>query len=175
MPVFYCFYASPVGTLLLLAKNNALIAVEFEKEQSPAQADWQQDDNHNLLMKTKAALTRYFNGEAETFADIPLAPQGTEFQQKVWQALRQVSYGKFSSYGELANKINNPKALRAVGAAVGRNPISIIIPCHRILGKNLALTGFGGGLPAKRQLLKLERIDYLDRGIEYVKAKNFRY
>lgn len=175
MSIRYCFYPSPVGNLLLLEKNQALIAVEFEKEQASIQTDWAPDEQSAVLTATKTALSRYFNGEAETFAELPLAPQGTPFQQQVWHALRQIPYGKFSSYGELAQQIGNPKAVRAVGGAVGRNPIGIIIPCHRILGKNLALTGFGGGLPAKRHLLRLEKIDYRDQGVEYVNPKHFRY
>ncbi|SMB84873.1 methylated-DNA-[protein]-cysteine S-methyltransferase [Pasteurella testudinis DSM 23072] len=175
MSIHYCFYPSPVGNLLLLEKNQALIAVEFEKEQTVLQSNWVLDEQSAVLLATKAALSRYFQGEAETFADLPLAPQGTAFQQQVWQALRQIPYGKFSSYGELAQQIGNPKAIRAVGGAVGRNPISIIIPCHRILGKNKALTGFGGGLPAKRYLLQQENITYLNKGIEYVKAKLQHY
>ena len=87
--------------------------------------------------KVRCALTRYFNGELEGFSDIPLSPKGTAFQQAIWSALRQIPYGKTASYGGLAESINNPKAVRAVGGAVGSNPISIIIPCHRVLGKNV--------------------------------------
>ncbi|TNH06375.1 methylated-DNA--[protein]-cysteine S-methyltransferase [Testudinibacter sp. TR-2022] len=173
--IYYCFHPSPVGKLLLLVKNNALIGIEFEKEQHPIQAAWQQSDTQPVLLATKMALDRYFNGEKEHFSNIPLAPQGTPFQQQVWQALLAIPYGQFSSYSALAQQIGNPKAVRAVGGAVGRNPISIIIPCHRILAKNSALTGFGGGLPAKRYLLQQENIAYLDRGIEYVKEKQQRY
>ena len=114
---------------------------------------------------------RYFNGEPESFSDIPLSPKGTAFQQAIWTALRQIPYGKTASYGGLAESINNPKAVRAVGGAVGSNPISIIIPCHRVLGKKCEITGFGGGLPAKRFLLKLENIPYIDKGVEYVKTE----
>lgn len=89
--------------------------------------------------KVRGALTRYFNGELESFSDIPLSPKGTAFQQAIWAALRQIPYGKMASYGGLAESINNPKAVRAVGGAVGSNPISIIIPCHRVLGKNVKL------------------------------------
>ncbi len=98
----------------------------------------------------RLAFERYFNGEVECFSNIPLKPEGTAFQQAIWQALREIDYGELSTYGELALRINNPKAVRAVGGAVGSNPISIIIPCHRILGKDRTLTGFGGGLEAKR-------------------------
>ena len=180
MSVSYCFYVAPIGNLLLSAKNDALIGLEFEQEQTSRQdyslePNWLLDDNHPVLIAAKSALSRYFNGEAESFSDLPLAPQGTAFQQQVWQALLAIPYGQFSSYGELAKQIGNPRAVRAVGGAVGRNPISIIIPCHRILGKNHALTGFGGGLPTKRYLLQLEKIAYFDRGIEFVKPKRFHY
>lgn len=160
---------------MLLAKNNALIGVEFERKHHIIQPSWQYNKDHPILNTTKTALQRYFKGEVETFSNIPLAPQGTPFQQQVWQALLQIPYGQSSSYSDLAQKIHHPKAIRAVGGAVGRNPISIIIPCHRILGKNQSLTGFGGGLPAKRLLLQLEKIAYLNKGTEYVKEKNCYY
>ena len=116
-------------------------------------------------------MARYFAGEAEDFGQIPLAPQGTVFQQQIWQALRQIPYGQTLNYGGIAENINNPKAVRAVGGAVGSNPISIIIPCHRVLGKKREITGFGGGLPAKRFLLQLEGIPFVDKGVEFVKPK----
>ena len=91
----------------------------------------------------------------KVFSDIPLSPKGTAFQQAIWTALRQIPYGKTASYGGLAESINNPKAVRAVGGAVGSNPISIIIPCHRVLGKKCEITGFGGGLPAKTFFIEI--------------------
>ena len=102
---------------------------------------------------------RYFNGEPESFSDIPLSPKGTAFQQAIWTALRQIPYGKTASYGGLAESINNPKAVRAVGGAVGSNPISIIIPCHRVVGTNGSLTGYAGGIDKKISLLELEHTD----------------
>ncbi|SPX41755.1 methylated-DNA-protein-cysteine methyltransferase [Haemophilus influenzae] len=108
------------------------------------------------------------------FQTFLLKPEGTAFQQAIWQALREIDYGELSSYGELALRINNPKAVRAVGGAVGSNPISIIIPCHRILGKDRTLTGFGGGLEAKRFLLQLEKIPYIDKGTENTKPRFFK-
>ena len=171
MPIYYCYYASPIGTLLMLAQQDKLTNLDFEIEQAAPNPKWILNDQLPLFTQVKSALDRYFQGEPETFADIPLAPQGTLFQQQVWQALRQIGYGKTSSYGALADSIGNPKAVRAVGGAVGSNPISILIPCHRVLGKARQLTGFGGGLPTKRYLLQLEQIEYADKGKEYVKQK----
>ncbi|WP_040977148.1 methylated-DNA--[protein]-cysteine S-methyltransferase [Necropsobacter massiliensis] len=169
--LYYCYFDSPVGRLLMLGRQDKLTNLDFEIEQAAPNPKWILNENLPLFAQVKQALTRYFNGEAEDFSDIPLAPQGTAFQQRVWQALRRIRHGETSTYGALAALIENPKAVRAVGGAVGSNPISIIIPCHRILGKDRALTGFGGGLPVKRFLLQLEHIDYKDKGVEYVKQK----
>lgn len=155
----------------MLSQNNQLTNLDFEKEQIAPNPHWALQPDLALFTQVEQALDRYFGGDKEDFADIPLAPQGTAFQLQVWQALKQIGYGQISSYGEIARQIGNPKAVRAVGGAVGRNPISIIIPCHRVLGKNLELTGFGGGLPVKRQLLQLEKISYQDKGVEFVKPK----
>lgn len=167
----YSYYMSPVGRLLMIAENGNLTHLDFELEQHEPNSSWYRKDELPLFLQVKSALERYFNGEKETFSSIPLAPKGTPFQQEIWQKLRQIPYGEISSYAELAQLINNPKAVRAVGGAVGRNPISILIPCHRVLGKQRQLTGFGGGLPAKRYLLNLEHIAYVDKGVEFVKPK----
>ncbi|MBN6064891.1 methylated-DNA--[protein]-cysteine S-methyltransferase [Aggregatibacter actinomycetemcomitans] len=172
--LFYRYYPSPLGNLLMLSDGEHLTHLDFELEQFAPNPKWQEKNELPVFAQVCAALDRYFNGEPETFADIPLAPQGTEFQQQIWQALRQIGYGQTASYGELAKRINNPKAVRAVGGAVGSNPISIIIPCHRILGKDGTLTGFGGGLVAKRFLLQLENIPYIDKGKEIVKPRFFK-
>lgn len=169
--IYYCYYSSLIGRLLMISQDNKLTNLDFEAEQTTPNPKWILQPDLPLFIQVSEALTRYFNGEKETFADIPLAPQGTPFQQSIWQQLCQIPYGETSSYGELAHRIHNPKAVRAVGGAVGSNPISIIIPCHRILGKTRQLTGFGGGLPAKRHLLQLEKIPYVDKGVEYVKQK----
>lgn len=169
--IYYAYYASPIGNLLMIEQDEQLTNLDFEAEQIAPNPKWKHDENRPLFAQVSQALTRYFNGEKEDFAAIPLAPKGTTFQQSIWNALRHIPFGETSTYGNLANLINNPKAVRAVGGAVGSNPISIIIPCHRILGKNRQLTGFGGGLPAKRFLLDLEKIDYVDKGVEYVKQK----
>lgn len=171
MPIYYCYYVSPIGRLLLLSQNDKLTNLDLSHGQIAPNPKWILDENRPLFLQVKQALSRYFNGEKETFEQIPLAPEGTAFQQQIWAALRQINYGETESYGGLAELIHNPKAVRAVGGAVGRNPISIIIPCHRVLGKQRQLTGFGGGLPAKRFLLELEKIDYVDQGVEFVKPK----
>ena len=112
--------------------------------------------NASVLIKAKQQLEEYFSGKRKTF-DLPLAPTGTEFQQKVWQALLDIPYGKTATYGELAEAVGNPKAARAVGMALNKNPIPIIIPCHRIVGKNGTLTGFAWGIEAKKYLIILEQ------------------
>lgn len=171
-PIFYHYYPSPIGSLLMLSDGEHLTNLDFEAEQASApNPQWIENAKLPLFKATSLALDGYFQGEKETFANIPLAPQGTEFQQKIWQALIQIPYGQTASYGALAAMIDNPKAVRAVGGAVGSNPISIIIPCHRVLGKSREITGFGGGLPAKRFLLNLEQIPFVDKGVEFVKPK----
>lgn len=177
--IYYRYYLSPVGRLLLLARQDKLIYIEFEQEQQTTDlstfrhADETSGQIWAIFCKTCSVLDRYFSGEKLDFAQLDfLAPQGTPFQQAVWQKLREIPYGQITSYGDIAQALNNPNAVRAVGGAVGRNPISILIPCHRVLGKNQALTGFGGGLPNKRFLLELEGIGYKDSGIEFVKPKN---
>lgn len=182
MTIFYQYYASPVGNLRLLAKETGLIGIEFDEEQpTTSLSNFSQVNAANgqvfeIFCKTQEILDRYFQGDKLDFQHLDfLAPQGTDFQQLVWEILRKIPYGKTTSYGEIAQQLGKPNAMRAVGGAVGRNPISILIPCHRVLGKNQSLTGFGGGLPNKRFLLKLEGIDYADKGVEYVSPKNKKW
>lgn len=172
--LYYTYYPSPVGRLLILSDGESITHIDFEKEQYAPNPKWHKQDELPVFQKMRLAFERYFNGEVECFSNIPLKPEGTEFQLSIWQALREIAYGELSSYGELALRINNPKAVRAVGGAVGSNPISIIIPCHRILGKDRTLTGFGGGLEAKRFLLQLEKIPYIDKGTENTKPRFFK-
>lgn len=172
--LYYTYYPSPVGRLLILSDGESITHIDFEKEQYAPNPKWLKQDELPVFQKVRLAFERYFNGEVECFSNIPLKPEGTEFQLSIWQALREIAYGELSSYGELALRINNPKAVRAVGGAVGSNPISIIIPCHRILGKDRTLTGFGGGLEAKRFLLQLEKIPYIDKGTENTKPRFFK-
>ena len=141
---------SKLGRILLEAKENKLTGCHFTKEKETSkQADL-------FLFKVKEELEEYFSGQRKEF-DIPLAPQGTDFQKKVWKALQNINYGTTASYKEIAQKINNPKAVRAVGMANNQNPIAIIIPCHRVIGSNGKLVGYAGGLELKQKLLELEK------------------
>jgi len=153
--VFYTTFESPVGPLLLAGDADALRLVSFEssKHAAPPQADWKQDKAP--FAEVVRQLQAYFRGELREF-DVPLALQGTEFQRRVWNALRGIPYGETISYLQLAERIGNPKAVRAVGLANGSNPIPIIVPCHRVIGSDGSLTGFGGGISTKKKLLELE-------------------
>ena len=151
-------YDSPVGPLGLVADDEALVAVLWPTEaegrvrlsEEPATAA-----DHPVLTKTAAQLDEYFAGTRRTF-DLPLAPSGTEFQRQVWWSLAEIPFGETSTYGKQAAAIGRPSAVRAVGAANGRNPLSIVLPCHRIVGADGKLTGFAGGLETKRWLLDHE-------------------
>jgi methylated-DNA-[protein]-cysteine S-methyltransferase len=154
--VTYCVLDSPVGSLTLVADDAGLRQINFPQNGKPAAPDSGWHEDASALRETIRQLRAYFAGEIESF-DLPLAPAGTTFQQKVWSDLRKIPYGETISYGELAKRIGNPKASRAVGLANGSNPIPIIIPCHRVIGSNGKLTGYGGGLPIKEKLLALEK------------------
>lgn len=147
---------SPVGRLLIAAEVEGLCLIEFEHPRHPVQrgADWQPGESA-FLRETRRQLAAYFGGRLKDF-DLSLSPRGTEFQERVWQALRAVPFGVTRSYLEIARSIGHPRATRAVGAANGRNPIPIIVPCHRVVGTSGSLTGYGGGLEIKRFLLRLE-------------------
>lgn len=140
-----------VGPLHLTASGGALTGLRFGS--GPAVGERADDDP--VLARAVAQLTAYFAGERRSF-DLPLAPAGTAFQLAVWAALREIPYGTTVSYGELARRLGSPSASRAVGLANGRNPIAIVVPCHRVIGADGSLTGFGGGMAAKRTLLDLE-------------------
>lgn len=154
--IAYAYLDTPVGLLLLTANEGGLREIRFSKpgRRIASKADWQEDPAG--FREPIRQLRAYFAGELEEF-EIPLAPEGTEFQQRVWTELSKIPYGATVSYGELARRIGNPKACRAVGLANGSNPIPIIIPCHRVIGSNGKLTGYGGGLPVKEKLLALEK------------------
>jgi methylated-DNA-[protein]-cysteine S-methyltransferase len=141
------YLPTPIGPLLLLSNGDALTGVYMAPH--PFEADRCDDA---LLRPAREQLRAYFAGELIDF-DLPLAAKGSEFQRRVWQALRAIPFGVTVSYGEIARRISLPTASRAVGAANGRNPISIIVPCHRVIGANGTLTGYGGGLDRKRWLL----------------------
>lgn len=144
---------SPIGKLLLVADDKALLSIAFAGH--APKADSQDRPSHPILQSARRQLDEYFAGRRTRF-ELPLAPAGTPFQKSVWKALRGIPYGKTCSYGDIARKIGNPKAVRAVGLANGANPIPLVIPCHRVIGSNGTLTGYGGGLDRKRKLLALE-------------------
>lgn len=152
----YCYYDSPIGRMLLVGMDGVLAELHFPQSTEHLQipAEWQEDKTP--FAETLLQLRQYFTGKRREF-DLPIAPQGTPFQKRVWQELLKIPYGETASYGMIAQRIGNPKACRAVGMANRKNPIPIIIPCHRIIGKDGSLTGFGGGLPVKKHLLDLER------------------
>lgn len=150
--------ATPVGRLMLVCTDSAVSALLWEKESQtrvPLPRRVNQVTAHPLLDKAQSQLEEYFSGQRQAF-DLALAPEGTPFQQEAWQALLRIPYGCTISYQEQAIQIGGTRKTRAVGAANGKNPISIIIPCHRVIGKNGSLTGFAGGIELKRYLLQLE-------------------
>jgi len=155
---FYCkLVDSPVGKLTLVATDDGLAAILWENDR-PHRVPLHvvaEAPCHPVLVDAARQLEQYFAGECKTF-DLNLDFDGTEFQRKVWSALLTIPFGETRSYSQIAKQIGHPNAARAVGAANGRNPISIIAPCHRVIGSTGKLTGFGGGLPAKAQLLALE-------------------
>jgi methylated-DNA-[protein]-cysteine S-methyltransferase len=155
---FVCMrYASPLGAMLLAATDGGLAGVWFEGQRhGPDARGWREDAAHPVLRQAAAQLAAYFAGERTGF-DLPLDLQaGTPFQQSVWDALRGIPSGHTTSYAELARRLGRPQAARAIGAAVGRNPVSIVVPCHRVLGTDGTLTGYAGGLERKAALLQLE-------------------
>ncbi|WP_180064967.1 methylated-DNA--[protein]-cysteine S-methyltransferase [Acinetobacter sp. YH16037] len=159
MQLSYQFLDSPVGQLKLVAHETALVAVLWENE-NPNRvrlAALVEDRQHLILLKTAQQLNEYFAGKRQQF-DLPLDFEGTAFQQQVWQALLTIPFGETRSYKQIAEQIGNVKAVRAVGAANGKNPISIIAPCHRVVGVNGKLVGFAGGLENKEILLKIEKL-----------------
>lgn len=152
----YQYIDSPVDPLLLAADEHGLRLIEFNTPRHPmAQiADWREGDNA-ILQAARMQLEEYFAGTRTSF-ELPLAPHGTVFQKEVWHALADIPYGQTISYAQLAQRVGKPSAMRAVGAANGRNPLPIVLPCHRVIGADGSLTGFGGGLPTKQFLLELE-------------------
>jgi methylated-DNA-[protein]-cysteine S-methyltransferase len=154
--ISYTEIESPLGPLILAADATGLHEILFVNGRHPAKPDpaWREDSAP--LRPAIEQLHAYFTGDLEVFT-IPLSPHGTAFQLNVWRELCEIPFGKTISYGELAQRIGNPKASRAVGLANGSNPIPIVIPCHRVIGSTGKLTGYGGGLPIKEKLLALER------------------
>lgn len=153
-------YHSPVGTLWVMENGQAI--TEIRKSETPPATGIQQETR--LLQMAVQQLQAYFAGKRKAFS-LPLAPEGTPFQKRVWRTLLQIPYGETRSYGQIAQAVGNPKACRAVGMANHRNPILLVVPCHRVIGKNGSLTGYGGGLKTKAYLLQLEQGDR--KGILY--------
>jgi methylated-DNA-[protein]-cysteine S-methyltransferase len=151
----YSIIQSPLGSITLQANHEGLLGVWFETQTTQPATLGKLDPTHPILQQTEQALKNYFEGN-ETVMKIPIAAKGTDFQKQVWQALTTIPQGETWSYQQLANAINNPKAVRAVGLANGKNPVSILVPCHRVIGKNGKLTGYAGGVERKAWLLKHE-------------------
>ena len=154
--IWYRIIDSPIGHLLLAGDGHALRRLAFVRDDEPRPDTGWRSDYRGALADVCRELDAYFAGRLNRFRT-PVAPEGTAFQRRVWAALCDIPYGRTMSYGELARQIGAEKAVRAVGAANGANPIAIIVPCHRVIGANGSLTGFGGGLPVKRALLDLEQ------------------
>jgi methylated-DNA-[protein]-cysteine S-methyltransferase len=158
MGLAYKEVASPVGRLKLVTSDKGLAAILWEND-NPSRirlGEMVEDRNHPILLKAERQLGEYFAGKRETFS-VALDMQGTPFQKDVWEQLLAIPFGETRSYGQLAKALGRPQAMRAVGAANGRNPISIIVPCHRVIGSSGKLTGFAGGLETKARLLNLEK------------------
>ena len=157
MNTYFTFFDSAVGPLLLMSDGEALTGLhtESDKYRPKIRPDWIEHDSAIPFGRVKAQLRDYFDGRLTGF-DLPLNPLGTEFQMRVWKQLCGIPFGETISYAELARRIGNPKASRAVGMANSRNPISIIVPCHRVIGADNSLTGYAGGLDRKRALLEHE-------------------
>jgi methylated-DNA-[protein]-cysteine S-methyltransferase len=159
MDLVYRFVDSPVGQLKLVASAKGLVAVLWENDRPrrvPLPEELGDGEESQILRSAEEQLRQYFAGERREF-DLPLDMRGTEFQQRVWEALLAIPYGETTTYGRLASKLGDPNAVRAVGAANGRNPLSIVVPCHRVIGSTGKLTGFAGGLETKAHLLQLEQ------------------
>jgi methylated-DNA-[protein]-cysteine S-methyltransferase len=153
--IYYTNIDSPVGGLRLVAEELGLRTVWFLRGRKKEVPDIEWKEDAAFFTEVIRQLRAYFAGELRDF-EIPLLMEGTEFQKRVWKSLQTIPYGETISYGQLAKQIGDPKAVRAVGAANGQNPIPIIVPCHRVIGSNGSLTGFGGGLENKKKLLELE-------------------
>lgn len=157
MTILYTQIESPIDRILITSDGEALTGLHMveHRHYEVLTDNWKRDDNARPFAETRRQMAAYFAGELTEF-DLPLAMRGTEFQQQVWRELQNIPFGVTISYGELANRVGNPNSSRAVGSANGRNPISIIVPCHRVIGSNGKLTGYGGGMERKEWLLAHE-------------------
>ncbi len=151
---YYTYLESPVGRLMIVGDESALREIRLANVEQKPREDWKEGER-GAVGEAVCQLKAYFSGKLRDF-DLAVEPAGTPFQKKVWRELCNIPYGTTISYGELAKRVGNAKASRAVGAANGDNPIPIVIPCHRVIGSNGKLTGYGGGLPVKEKLLTLE-------------------
>jgi len=160
MSYVYRTIATPVGQLKAVARDNRLVGILWEHENAARVrlVAMERDDDCAILVKTEKQLGEYFDGTRTCFELELEFVEGTDFQKNVWTALLSIPFGETRTYGDIARQIGNPKAVRAVGGAANKNPISIVAPCHRVIGSNGALTGFGGGLPAKEILLAVEGV-----------------
>ena len=156
--LYYDHMESPNGRILLVANDAGLCGVHFvgQKHFPQRQKDWQRDPHNAVLKRAKRELEEYYAGKRKRF-DVPLAPEGTAFQRKVWKAISTIGFGETKSYAEVARRAGVAGSARATGAATGRNPIGIIVPCHRVVGSDGSLTGYAGGLAKKKALLALEK------------------
>jgi methylated-DNA-[protein]-cysteine S-methyltransferase len=153
----YLRFETPLGTMLAIARDGTLAALDSTDARyvRPIGADWREDDRSPLLAECARQVADYFAGRRKAF-ELPLAPEGTPFQQRVWKEIARIPFGETVSYSQLAARSGAPGAARAAGAATGRNPLAIIVPCHRVLGSRGALTGYAGGVDRKARLLALE-------------------
>lgn len=159
--MYYDYLETPIGSLLLVGTKEVLVRVAFEQDGQRVPPPDDAEHAPAELAAARRQLSEYFEGKRSAF-DLPLEPRGTEFQCAVWDALATIPFGETWSYAELAERVGRPSAVRAVGAANGRNPLPVVLPCHRVIGADGSLTGFGGGLDAKRFLLDLEGATYRD-------------
>ena len=155
----YSILKTSLGDLVLVASESKLIGIYFDKcrHVPKARETWALDDGHPVLQRAAKQIKEYLKGTRSSFS-LPLSSAGTDFQNRIWREIAHIPFGKTISYSDLAKKAGAPKAIRAAGTATGRNPLSIIVPCHRVLGKNKVLTGYAGGLKRKRRLLELEGV-----------------
>ena len=169
--IYTSTYSSPLGDILLASKNNELVGLWFKDQKyflGPIKEKTKEKNNEEIFLKTKSWLDRYFKGEQPNIKELSLNPIGSDFRKEVWKILCDIPYGKTITYKEIADKIAKEKGIKsmsaqAVGGAVGHNPISIIIPCHRVVGTNGNLTGYAGGLDKKEYLLKLEQVNIMEQ------------
>lgn len=154
----YDYVETPLGRMLVMSDAGRLVGLHFreDRHQPMLEQAWTRDSGDAVIERTRYQLAEYFAGTRREF-DVPMEPRGTPFQQRVWTVLTEIPYGTTTTYGRMARRLGQPTATRAVGAANGRNPISILVPCHRAIGADGSLTGYAGGLERKKALLELEQ------------------